>query len=113
MPVESASPTSCASTLAKHAIRNYSSARRTSVRCRVIGKLNCCSGRGRMWVTVIRSSHSPLPKVDLSWMRGRLLVDVAVELKTGLWRTCQGSHNPPNPNVGNPDLGVPRYAADP
>lgn len=48
----------------------------------------------------------------MSLDRGRLVVDVAVELKTGFVELAAQLRSP-NPHVGNPDLGVPRCAADP
>ena len=43
-------------------------------------------------------------------MRGRLLVDLGVELKNGAGGELAKAVTPSTSNVGKPDLGVPRYA---
>ena len=43
-------------------------------------------------------------------MRGRLLVDLGVELKNGAGGELAKAVTPLHPNVRKPDLGVPRYA---
>jgi hypothetical protein len=58
-----------------------------------------------MWVTVIRSSHSPLPEEDLIRCVVGYSLDVGIEFKTGLWRTRLGSHSPTR-MCGNPGLNV-------